>query len=363
MMELIAFTRGVPPVETFPNQQLIECADRVISAHGDDILQYGSAAGYGPLREYLAQKYSVDVDQVIIGQGSLELLDLLCRMSLEAGDGVFVEQPTYDRTLIIFRRAQPDLRGFYLCDGQIDIEEVKTTLEKGTTPKYFYVIPDFQNPNGSVMGLDQRMALVELAKKYGFLIIEDTPYRHLRYEGDALPSLFELSSDVVVHMSSFSKLVSPGMRIGFMILSKDLSKRMIDFANDTYICPSFLGQAMAFDFFEQGTLDNHVEKLIHLYRSRLQALLSALDIHLKGLGKWVKPQGGFYVGINLNEDIKPIDLQMTASYGLALSDGRGFFLDGGSRFVRLPFCALAEDQNEQGIERLGKMINASIKDF
>lgn len=358
MTDLIAFTRGVPPSATFPDQQLIDCAQRVISKHGDDVLQYGSAAGYGPLREYLAHKYTVDVDQIIVGQGSLELLDLLCRVSLEVGDGVFVEQPTYDRSLIIFKRAQPDLRGFYLSDGQIDIEEVKTTLESGSIPKYFYVIPDFQNPNGSVMGLDQRMALIELAKKYGFLIIEDTPYRHLRYEGDAIPSLFELSSSDVIYMSSFSKLVSPGMRIGFMILPKDLSKRLIDFANDTYICPSFLGQAVALDFFEQGTIDDHIDKMIHLYRPRLRALLSALDIHLKAYGKWVKPQGGFFVGLNLNNDIAPIDQELVASYGLAFTNGRGFFLEGGSRFIRLPFCALTEDQNKQGIERLAKIINA-----
>ncbi|MDO9546497.1 MAG: PLP-dependent aminotransferase family protein [Pelolinea sp.] len=362
MKDLIAFTRGVPPVETFPNQQLIECAERVISKRGDDILQYGSAAGYGPLREYLAQKYAVEVDRLVIGQGSLELLDLLCRVSLEAGDSVFVEQPTYDRPLVIFRRAQPDFRGFNLCDGQIDIEAVKTILENGTIPKYFYVIPDFQNPNGSVMGLDQRLVLIELAKKYRFLIIEDNPYRHLRYEGTALPSLFELSSDDVIHMSSFSKLLSPGLRIGFMILPKDLSKKMIDFANDTYICPSFLGQAVAVDFFEQGTLDQHIGKLINLYRSRLQALLSALDKHLKGYGEWVRPQGGFFVGLHLSDHIAPIDPELAAKYGLAFSDGRGFFLNGGSRFVRLPFCALTEDQNKQGIERLGEVISASNKD-
>jgi 2-aminoadipate transaminase len=359
MNDVIAFTRGVPPEESFPTQQLIACADRVLRAHGDEVLQYGSAAGYAPLREYLAQKYTVHTDRLIIGQGSLELLDMLCRVTLGIGETIFVEQPTYDRTLTIFRRAHANLQGFYLENGQMDMEEIHSTLEEGPIPKYFYVIPDFQNPNGSVMELHERTELIRLAKEFKFLIIEDTPYRHLRYTGDAHPALFELSPDVVIHMSSFSKLVSPGMRIGFMILPSDLANKMITFANDTYICPNFLSQAVAYEFFAQGTLDQHIEQLILLYRPRLQALLSAMDAQLDGVGTWVKPQGGFFVGLFLNEDIKPIDLEYVASHGVVLTDGCGFLMTGGNRFIRLPFCALTEQQNKQGIERLGKIIRAS----
>jgi 2-aminoadipate transaminase len=360
MNDVIAFTRGVPPEESFPTKQLIACADRVLRSHGDDILQYGSAAGYGPLRESLAQKYAVTTDRLIIGQGSLGLLDMLCRVTLNAGEPVFVEQPTYDRTLTVLKRAQAALHGFYLNNGQMDLKEIRTSLESGIVPKYFYVIPDFQNPNGSVMGLNERMELIRLAKKYRFLIIEDTPYRHLRYEGKAYPSLFELAPDVVIHMSSFSKLVSPGMRIGFMILPSELVDRMITFANDTYISPNFLSQAVVHEFFEQGTLNKHIEQLISLYRPRLQVLLSEMDAQFEGVGSWVKPQGGFFVGLHLDEDInEPVDLEFAASNGLMLTDGRGFFMSGGNRFIRLPFCALTEKQIQLGVERLGKIIHAS----
>ena len=358
MNDVIAFTRGVPPEESFPTQRLIACADRVLRMHGDDVLQYGSAAGYAPLRDYLSQKYTVRSDRLIIGQGSLELLDMLSRLTLGIGDTVFVEQPTYDRTLTIFRRAQAALRGFYLENGQMNLEEIRSTLEEGSVPKFFYVIPDFQNPNGSVMGLPERTELIRLAKEYHFLIIEDTPYRHLRYTGDAHPALFELSPDVVIHMSSFSKLVSPGMRIGFMILPNDLAKRMTAFANDTYICPNFLSQAVAYEFLSEGTLEKHIEQLISLYRSRLRALLSAMDAQFIDVGTWVKPEGGFFVGLFLNEDIKPIDREYAASHGVGLTDGSGFFITDGDRFIRLPFCALTEKENEQGIARLGKIIRA-----
>ncbi|MCD6577605.1 MAG: PLP-dependent aminotransferase family protein [Anaerolineaceae bacterium] len=360
MADMINFTRGVPPAESFPNEELIECTRRVINAHSTKVLQYGSAAGYEPLREFIAQQYSVGIDQVIIGQGSLQLLDLLCRVSLEKRNLVFVEQPTYDRTLTIFRRAKADLHGFRLVNGQINIDEIKKVLEKGLVPKYFYVISDFQNPNGSVMGVKERQGLTSLARQYGFLIIEDSPYRRLRYEGKTLPSLFEISPDVVVYMSSYSKLVSPGLRTGYMILPRKLAKQLIKYAEDTYLCPSFLNQAVVLDFIEQGMLEKQLKFLIHLYRNRLRAILSAMDLHLSEFGEWVRPQGGFFVGINLNTN-HGFDLKEAALSKLELSDGRGFFLSGGSQFIRLPFCALNEEEIATGIERLSEVITAFHK--
>jgi 2-aminoadipate transaminase len=362
MTEMIIFTRGVPPAESFPNEELIECTRQVISEHSAQVLQYGSAAGYEPLREYIAQQHSVNVEQVIIGQGSLQLLDLLCRVSLTEGDLVFIEQPTYDRTLTVFKRAKAKLRGFGLTDGQINIDEVKTSLENGPVPKYFYVIADFQNPSGSVMGISQRQELTSLARQYGFLIIEDSPYRRLRYEGNPLPSLFEISSDVVIQMSSFSKLVSPGLRTGYMILPKILAKQLIQFAEDTYVCSSFLNQAVVLEFIERGMLEKQLTHLIHLYHPRLKAILSAMDSRLKGFGKWVKPQGGFFVGLTLNNRINMLKLKDIVSSGLALSDGRGFFLNGGSHFIRLPFCALTESEVTMGIKRLADGITASLQE-
>ena len=360
--KIITFTRGVPPAESFPNEELIECTRQVISEHSAKILQYGSAAGYEPLREYIARQYSVDVEQVVIGQGSLQLLDILCSVSLTEGDSVFVEQPTYDRTLTIFKRANAELRGFRFTTGQINIEEVKTSLEKGPIPKYFYVIADFQNPSGCVMGRAERQALTSLARQYGFLIIEDNPYRRLRYEGISLPSLFEISPDVVIHMSSFSKLVSPGLRIGYMILPKNLAEKLIKYAEDTYVCPSFLNQAVVLEFIERGMLEKQLNHLISLYRPRLRTILSAMDSRLNGFGEWVKPQGGFYVGLTLNNNINMLNLNDAAASRLALSDGRGFFLSGGSHFIRLPFCALTKGEITMGIQRLEDVITASLKE-
>jgi len=361
--KIISFKRGVPPAESFPNEELIECTRQVINKHSAKILQYGSAAGYEPLREYIARQYSVDVEQVVIGQGSLQLLDLLCLISLKEGGLVFVEQPTYDRTLTIFKRSNAEMVGFRLTDGQINIEEVKMSLEKGKIPTYFYVITDFQNPSGSLMGMAERQELVALARQYGFLIIEDSPYRRLRYEGKPLPSLFEISPEVVIHMSSFSKLVTPGMRIGYMVLPKNLAKQLIQYAEDTYVCPSFLNQAIVLEFIERGMLEKQLEHLICLYRPRLHAILSEMDSRLNGFGKWVRPQGGFFVGLTLNNNIDMKKLNEAASSSLALSDGSGFFLSGGSHFIRLPFCALTEREITMGIQRLADVTTASLKEL
>lgn len=357
--KVISFKRGVPPAESFPNEDLIECTRQIITEHSAQILQYGGAAGYGPLRELIARENSVDVEQVIVGHGSLQLLDLLCRVSLTEGDMMFVEEPTYDRTLTIFKRANAGMRGFGFKDGQIQIKEVETLLKKGIKPKYFYVIPDFQNPSGTVMGMAERQALTELAKQYGFLIIEDNPYRRLRYEGTSLPTLFEMAPDAVIHMSSYSKLISPGMRIGYMILPKNLAKQLIQFAEDTYVCPSFFNQAVACKFIEQGMLEENLKDLINLYHPRMHTILSEMDARLREYGEWVKPQGGYYVGLTLHKNINMDNFHRAASPGLALSDGRGFFLSGGNHFIRLPFCALTEGEITTGILRLEDAVKAS----
>jgi len=361
MTDMITFTRGVPPAESFPNEELIECTRQTVNKHSAQILQYGGAAGYEPLREYIAQQYAVGSEQVVIGQGSLQLLDFLCRISIAKGDSVFVEQPTYDRTLTVFKRAKAKLHGFRLVAGQINIKEVKALLEKGPIPKFFYVIPDFQNPNGSVMWIIERQSLTSLARQYGFLIIEDSPYRRLRYEGKPLPSLFEISPDVVIHMSSYSKLVSPGLRTGYMILPKVLAKQIIQYAEDTYVCPSFFNQAIVLEFIERGMLEKQVNNLIHLYRPRLSAILSAMDSRMNQFGEWVKPQGGFFVGLTLNKNIDMWKLSEAIASELMLSDGHGFFLSGGGHFIRLPFCALTEGEVTKGIHRLADAIVYSLK--
>ena len=356
MDDVIAFTRGVPPAESFPVEKLQECALKVLQQESDCVLQYGQAAGYLPLREWVAGQYKVPADQVMVGQGSLQLLDMLVRVSLRLGDKVFMEQPTYDRVLTIFRRSGVGMVGFDLRHGLLDFEEIEAKLKSGAIPKYFYIIPDFQNPSGSVMSLEDRKKLIHLAKKYGFYLIEDGPYRQLRYHGEDLPTLFELAHECVIHMSSFSKLISPGLRVGFMILPPVLVNDIRKFAGDTYINASYLNQAIAYDFISRGWLDQNLDALKELYRPRLDTLLDVLSEEFEDIADWIKPEGGFFVGLNLHADYKIPDRKKIAQAGLMLSDSQGFFIEGGEQFIRLPFCALTPDQIRTGTLRLKRLL-------
>ncbi len=355
--KVISFTRGVPPPESLPVSRLAQCADEVLKKEGGLVLQYGHAAGYPPLRETIAAQAGVDSTRVVIGQGSLQLLDHVVRLLVKPADVVLVEQPTYDRTLTLLRRAGAQVIGIDLEEDGISIELLESELKKGLKPVLFYTIPDFQNPTGSVMSDSKRRHLLELAIRYGFLVVEDAPYRALRYSGIALPSLFEFDREHVLQMSSFSKLISPGLRVGYAVLPPALAPRVIKFAEDTYINASFLNQAMVHRFIQKGWMDSQLEALKKLYSQRLDSLLLALEENMKEKGDWNHPQGGFFVSFTVRRELENAELLQNAEKaGLRLSDGRGFFVQGGQSFIRLPFCALTPAEIQTGIQRLAKIL-------
>jgi 2-aminoadipate transaminase len=354
---IISFTRGVPPPESLPFSRLAKCADEVLKEEGGLVLQYGHAAGYPPLREAIAAQAGVDSTRVVIGQGSLQLLDHVVRLLVKPADVVLVEQPTYDRTLTLLCRAGAQVIGIDLEEDGPSISLLESELKKGLKPVLFYTIPDFQNPTGSVMSDSKRRHLLDLANRYGFLVVEDAPYRTLRYSGKTLPSLFELDRERVLQMSSFSKLISPGLRVGYAVLPPALAPRVIKFAEDTYINASLLNQAMVHRFTQKGWMDSQLEALKKLYSQRLDSLLLALKENMKEKGDWNHPQGGFFVSFTVRRELKIAELLRNAEKaGLQLSDGRGFFVQGGQSFIRLPFCALTPAEIQIGIQRLAQIL-------
>ncbi len=356
---LIKLTRGVPPVESFPVEQLAECAAAVLQKHADVVLQYGPAWGFPPLRSLIAaEETSVPIDQVIIGQGSLQLQDFCARLLCGPETLAFVEQPSYDRTVTVLRRAGADVIGIPLEADGLVVDQMEARLEAGERPVLLYLVADFQNPSGTVLSTEKRHRIVELARQYGFWILEDAPYRKLRYRGQELPALFDLAPDRVLYMSSYSKLISPGLRVGYVVTPESLAADLAKMAEDTYINPSYFNQAIVYEFIQRGWLEPHIAKLKALYRPRLEAMLAALDRHLADLATWSKPDGGFFVGVTLDADVQADELLAQArEANLALTDGRGFFADGGGdRFVRLPFCALTQDEIEEGVARLADVV-------
>jgi 2-aminoadipate transaminase len=354
----IKLTRGVPPPEAFPTAQLAECAQAALLDDGATVLQYGAARGYPPLRALLAQEAGVAEERVIVGPGSLQLQDFCARTLFEPGALAYVEEPSYDRAITILRRAGAQVVGFPLEDDGPDVAQIEDRLRHGERPALFYLIPDFQNPSGTVLSLEKRRRLAALAQQYGFWIIEDVPYRRLRYSGEEQPTLFDLAPDRVLQMSSYSKLVSPGLRVGYVIAPAAVAGQLARVAEDTYINASYLSQAVICQYIVRGWLDPNIARLKALYAPRLQATLAALDTHMTGLADWRRPEGGFFVGMTLRADVQAADLLARArAANLELTDGRGFYPQGGGdRFVRLPFCALTPVEIEEGIRRLAAVV-------
>jgi 2-aminoadipate transaminase len=352
----ILFNRGIPAPESFGIDNVLRAARDVLGEHGLSLLQYGPSTGFAPLREWLAAWQGVTPDQVLLGNGSLQLLDLLLMGLLQRGDRVFTESPTYDRTLTLLRRHDAQVVGIPLHDDGPDLERLEAEIEKAP-PKLFYTIPDFQNPAGATCSGPKRRRIAELAERHGFVLVEDAPYRQLRYRGAEERSLYSLAPGRTIQMSSFSKIIGPGARVGFLIGPLDVLTKIAKLAEDTYICPNNLAHGVAFEWCRRGLLPLHIERLRSLYAPRLDACLAALARHVPDAVA-TRPEGGFFVSLSLPEGISTKALREKArARELQLADGTAFFPNGGGeRFLRLPFCALNPAEIEEGIGRLGETV-------
>ena len=355
-IETINFTRGVPAPESYPTRELADSAAAVLMEHGDKLLMYGPSAGLALLREWLAQWQQVKPEQVLVGNGSLELLEFLCIAVLKPGDVVFTESPSYDRALTLFRRNGITPIGVPLEADGPNLEALEALLAQHK-PKLLYVIPDFQNPSGATCSGPKRRRLVELARQHGFLLLEDAPYRMLRYRGTQEPTLRELAPDITLHMSSFTKLIAPGVRCGFMIGEPAILAKITKVAEDTYISPGCFSHGVTYEWCRRGLLEPQIERLKALYAPRLDACLAALDKYIPDAVA-TRPAGGFFLSLTLPEGVSTTDLRAAAAKrSLNLADGLAFFPQGGGeRFLRLPFCALTAVQIDEGIRRLAEAV-------
>jgi 2-aminoadipate transaminase len=358
----IVFTRGVPPPEAFPTEELGACFDVAVRENPDVVLQYGQQPGYTPLREELAGEYGVSPQEILIGNGSLQLQDLVSSYLVKPGAAVYTEQPSYDRAIKTFRRRGARTVGIPLEEDGISVERLEAALGR-EVPAFLYLVPDFQNPAGATLSLEKRRRVVELADLYRFWVIEDIPYRKLRYEGEDVPLLREIDPSRVITMSSFSKLLSPGMRVGFMISPERHIREVTALGEDTYLSPVLPTQAAVAEYLRRGLLGPNVERLKELYTPRWKAMSGAVRRELSGAQAFI-PSGGFFVSVMLPEDANTEDLVGRAEdVGLVLTPGAAFFADpdeggeaDGERFVRLPFCAVTPEQIEEGVRRLARLL-------
>lgn len=352
----INFTRGVPANESYPVDELVDAAATVLREQGATVLAYGPALGFLPMRQWLAEWQGVSVDQVLTGNGSLEIVEFLCRHMIRPGDTVFTEAPTYDRTITLLRRHGAEVTGIPLEADGPDIAALEAALAR-RVPKFFYLIPDFQNPSGATCSGAKRRRIVELADQHGFLLVEDAPYRLLRYRGTEEPTLFSLAPHRTLHMSSFTKLIAPGVRMGFMLGEAEVLKKIAKIAEDTYISPGYVAHGIAWEWCRRGLLGPQIERLKALYAPRLDACLAAIDKYMPDAVA-TRPNGGFFLSVTLPEGISTTAVREAAvKRQLNLADGLAFFPSGGGeRFLRLPYCALSPAEIDDGIGRLAETV-------
>jgi 2-aminoadipate transaminase len=358
----ISFARGIPAPECLPVEELAACARAAIERDGRAVLSYGAGAGYPPLREWIGARHGVDASRVVLTNGSLQGFVFLAQHS--AGRGrVLVEAPTYDRPLKILRDLGVEVAAVPQDDDGLDLDALEHELRRGAPASFLYTIPTFQNPSGRTMPLERRRSLIELAREHELLIVEDDPYGLIRFEGDALPTLFELAhGEGVVHSSSFSKTVAPGVRVGYLVFPPGLADSIGLLAASTYITPVLLAEATVYEFVREGRFEPNLERVRELLRARRDAMLGALETEFPNGATWSNPEGGYFLWLDFPDGVDGADvLERATSAGVTFIRGTDFFPpgEGGGQSARLAFSYASPDEIVEGIRRLAAVVPAA----
>jgi 2-aminoadipate transaminase len=353
----ISFARGIPAPECLPVAELADCAKAALERDGSVVLSYGSTLGYEPLREWLAERHGVEPGRVLVTNGSLQAFHFV--LDALGGEGpVLVERPTYDRPRRILASAGVELAQIAVDEDGLDVDELERTLG-GRSAAFLYTIPTFQNPTGVTLSEARRRRLGELVRARGLHVLEDDPYGLVRFEGEPLRSVFELEGGVnVMYSSSFSKTIAPGLRVGYAIVPAALEHRLEELVASTYITPGLLAQATVYEFLRRGLFEPNLERVRGLLGSRRDAMLDALDRELSGRASWNRPEGGYFLWLELPESVDASELlPRAAQAGVTFVPGADF--GGAPSSARLAFSFVAPAEIDEGVGRLAKLVAAA----
>lgn len=372
--DIISFAGGFPGGAFFPAEMIRDQLQEILAEEAASALQYGPTEGCAPLRHYLAVKMTREgiaassEDNILVTNGSQQGLDLLCKVLLNPGDAVLVEEPGYVGGLGAIHNYQGS---FYPIT--VDAEGLRTDLlerqllalaRQGIKAKLIYLVPNFQNPTGATLSLLRRVKILELAEKHDFLILEDNPYGELRYAGYPLPSMKSLDREGrVIYLGSFSKTFVPGIRLGWLLAEEALIHKMIAAKQGTDLCSNSLSQRLALACCTRGFIDDHVRSLVHRYRDKRDLMLSAMERHFPGVCSWTRPQGGFFIWVTFPEPLEARDILLKAlERKVAFVDGAGFYVNGkGKNTARFAFSEAGPEEISKGIETLGKILHEEME--
>ena len=354
---IISFAGGFPNPQSFPIDQIKEIMNEVLDQEGVKALQYGGTDGNALLREEIAKRYikqglDIDKDNIIITTASQQAIDLTARIFVNPGDTVICGLPSYLGALQAFNSYQANVIG---AEKDEELEAVvRAMCMSGKKPKFIYAIPDFQNPSGLTMTMEQRQYMVKIARKYDLLIVEDSPYREIRFEGEHQPLIATMAPERTIVLGTFSKTFVPGFRLGWVIAPKDIVLRYNLAKQSADLCSPVFDQYVAAKYLQKGYFEQNLEKTIEMYRGKRDVMLASLDKYMPEGITWTKPDGGLFLFITLPEGYDSKELfDIAIKQNVAFVIGEAFFCDGtGKNTLRVNFSFMDDAGIEEGIKRL-----------
>ncbi len=371
--EVISLAGGLPDTSTFPPESFAAQMTKIAQESSAEALQYGPTEGFERTKQVVcevmgAEDMTPDRDDVIITTGGQQGLDLICKALIDPGDVIIAEGPTYPGAVPVFCSYEAETLQVPIDGDGMQVSELEATLERlasaGRRPKFLYSVPTFQNPGGVTLSLERRRRLVEIARERELLILEDNPYGMLRYEGEALPSLYALDGgDYVIYAGTFSKILSPGIRVGWLCAPPPVMEKVVLGKQAADLCTSTLAQYFVGEFFEGGDWRTYIEDVSGIYRGRRDAMIDALERFFPAAATWLVPEGGLFVWATLPDYIDTTDLLAKAlRENVAFVPGEAAFVDGsGSHSMRLNFSAQTEEEIREGVRRIGAVIASQVE--
>ncbi len=375
--DVISLAGGLPDTSTFPPELYAKLMAHVAADSTARALQYGPTEGMAVAMECIVQVMAeegtaVSTEEMIVTTGGQQVIDLVCKTLIDPGDVIVAEAPTYPGAVPTFGAYQADVVQIEMDDNGMPIDELEATLDRlqaeNRRPKFIYTIPNFQNPGGVTMSLERRRRLVEVARERELLVLEDNPYGLLRYEGEPLPTLYSLdaansgrrgTSDLVIYLGTFSKILSPGLRLGWAVAPRPVLEKLNLGKQGADLCSSPMTQLFVARYFREHDWRRYLGELKQLYHSRRDAMLQALEEHFGGRAAWTTPQGGLFIWVTLPEHVDTTGL-LAQCEDVAFVPGRSAYMDGrrGASSMRLNFAGLPEEEVREGVRRIGENMGA-----
>lgn len=362
--EVISFAGGLPSPETFPVERMRAAFDKVLIQQGKSALQYGPTDGYAPLREFLADSLSTSdstilPDQIMMVSGSQQGLDLLGKVLVDEGSKVLVETPSYLGALQAFSVYRPEFESVDTDDHGLVPASVAA---KGAGARLMYALPNFQNPTGRTLSVERRYELVETCARMGIPLVEDNPYGDLCYSGEPLPKMLNMNPGGVIYMGSFSKVLTPGIRLGYVVGPTPLIRKLEQAKQAADLHTAQLTQMVVYEVIKDGFLNEHIPTIRTLYAKQCNAMLEAMSKHFPQGVRWTKPEGGMFIWVTLPEhmDSKQL-LDEAIQQNVAFVPGGPFYANNPEKnTLRLSFVTVSPERINEGIEKLGKLIKAKL---